>query len=235
MAPSRNTNLPKEAEPDEPASSSGATAVTPATAAAASSTTAISPAATTKSATRSEVPTPGGSTPAGTTPAATAPTAITSTGTAAAAELPRTIEPAAELSAAEPPAATAPTASAAAAEPAAAKVGRRRSKEQSESSQLKPKQSKAKTDSITKQLTQYSETEQSIAADLSYSEARMALELSLAQLQASDLDVESMTGLFNRAQGYADRCETLLKRVEQEVALWDSDNPEQAPQPYRSA
>jgi exodeoxyribonuclease VII small subunit len=114
-------------------------------------------------------------------------------------------------------------------------VGRRRSKEQSESSQLKPKQSKAKTDSITKQLTQYSETEQSIAADLSYSEARMALELSLAQLQASDLDVESMTGLFNRAQGYADRCETLLKRVEQEVALWDSDNPEQAPQPYRSA
>ena len=61
------------------------------------------------------------------------------------------------------------------------------------------------------------------------------LELTLAQLQASDLDVESMTGLFSRAQSYAARCETLLMQVEQEVALWDSDNPEQAPQPYRPA
>ncbi len=148
------------------------------------------------------------------------PTAITSTGTAAAAELPRTIEPAAELSAAEPP---------------AAKVGRRRPKDQSESSKLKPKQSKAKTESKTKQPISDPETEQSIAADLSYGEARMALELTLAQLQASDLDVESMTGLFSRAQSYAARCETLLMQVEQEVALWDSDNPEQAPQPYRPA
>jgi exodeoxyribonuclease VII small subunit len=114
-------------------------------------------------------------------------------------------------------------------------VGRHRSKEQSESSQLRPKQSKAKTDSRTKQPTPDPETEQSIAADLSYGEARMALELTLAQLQASDLDVESMTGLFSRAQSYAARCETLLKQVEQEVALWDSDNPEQAPQPYRPA
>jgi exodeoxyribonuclease VII small subunit len=114
-------------------------------------------------------------------------------------------------------------------------VGRRRPKDQSEFSKLKPKQSKAKTESITKQPTPDTEKEHSIAADLSYSEARMALELSLAQLQASDLDVESMTGLFKRAQGYADRCETLLMRVEQEVALWDSDNPEQAPQPYRPA
>ena len=63
----------------------------------------------------------------------------------------------------------------------------------------------------------------------------MALELTLAQLQASDLDVESMTGLFSRARSYAARCETLLMQVEQEVALWDSDNPEQAPQPYRPA
>ena len=128
-----------------------------------------------------------------------------------------------------------PTGTAPAAELPAAKVGRSRSKDQSQSSQLRPKQSKAKTESKTKQTTPDPETEQSIAADLSYGEARMALELTLAQLQASDLDVESMTGLFSRAQSYAARFETLLMQVEQEVALWDSDNPEQAPQPYRPA
>ena len=228
MAPSRKPNLPGEAGPDEPAAASGSAAVTPASAGADTTTISpvdISPAGTTTAASAS-----GGSTPAGTAPAATrsaatsptatAPTAITSTGTAAAAELPRTIEPAAELSAAEPP---------------TAKVGRHRPKDQSESSKLKPKQSKAKTESRTKQPISDPETEQSIAADLSYGEARMALELTLAQLQASDLDVESMTGLFSRAQSYAARCETLLMQVEQEVALWDSDNPEQAPQPYRPA
>ena len=131
------------------------------------------------------------------------------------------------------PAATTPTATAAATELPAAKLGRRRSKDQSESSRLRTKQSETKIESRTKQPTAEPETEQSIAADLSYGEARMALELTLAQLQASDLDVESMTGLFSRAQSYAARCETLLMQVEQEVALWDSDNPEQAPQPYR--
>ena len=133
------------------------------------------------------------------------------------------------------PAATTPTATAAATELPAAKLGRRRSKDQSESSRLRTKQSETKIESRTKQPTPDPETEQSIAADLSYGEARMALELTLAQLQASDLDVESMTGLFSRAQSYAARCETLLMQVEQEVALWDSDNPEQAPQPYRPA
>jgi exodeoxyribonuclease VII small subunit len=213
MAPSRKPNLPREAGPDEPAAARDSAAVTPATAGADTTTisaTDISPAGTTTAA-----PTSGGSTPAGTAPAATrsaaasptatAPTAITSTGTAAAAELP------------------------------AAKVGRRRSKDQSESSQLKSEQVKAKTESQTKQPTSDPQVEQSIAADLSYGEARMALELTLAQLQASDLDVESMTGLFSRARSYAARCETLLMQVEQEVALWDSDNPEQAPQPYRPA
>ena len=213
MAPSRKPNLPREAGPDEPAAARDSAAVTPATAGADTTTisaTDISPAGTTTAA-----PTSGGSTPAGTAPAATrsaatsptatAPTAITSTGTAAAAELP------------------------------AAKVGRRRSKDQSESSQLKSEQIKAKTESQTKQPTSDPQIEQSIAADLSYGEARMALELTLAQLQASDLDVESMTGLFSRARSYAARCETLLMQVEQEVALWDSDNPEQAPQPYRPA
>lgn len=213
MAPNRKPNLPREAGPDEPAAARDSAAVTPATAGADTTTisaTDISPAGTTTAA-----PTSGGSTPAGTAPAATrsaaasptatAPTAITSTGTAAAAELP------------------------------AAKVGRRRSKDQSESSQLKSEQVKAKTESQTKQPTSDPQVEQSIAADLSYGEARMALELTLAQLQASDLDVESMTGLFSRARSYAARCETLLMQVEQEVALWDSDNPEQAPQPYRPA
>ena len=132
-------------------------------------------------------------------------------------------------------AAISPAATAAAVELPAAKAGRNRSKDPGESSQGKPKQSKAKTDGRSKQQTPDPETEQSIAADLSYGEARMALELTLAQLQASDLDVESMTGLFSRAQSYAARCENLLMQVEQEVALWDSDNPEQAPQPYRPA
>ena len=208
MAPSRKPNLPREAGPDEPAAARDSAAVTPATTGADTTTisaTDISPAGTTTAA-----PTSGGSTPAATrsaatSPTATAPTAITSTGTAAAAELP------------------------------AAKVGRRRSKDQSESSQLKSEQIKAKTESQTKQPTSDPQIEQSIAADLSYGEARMALELTLAQLQASDLDVESMTGLFSRARSYAARCETLLMQVEQEVALWDSDNPEQAPQPYRPA
>ena len=208
MAPSRKPNLPREAGPDEPAAARDSAAVTPATTGADTTTisaTDISPAGTTTAA-----PTSGGSTPAATrsaatSPTATAPTAITSTGTAAAAELP------------------------------AAKVGRRRSKDQSESSQLKSEQVKAKTESQTKQPTSDPQIEQSIAADLSYGEARMALELTLAQLQASDLDVESMTGLFSRARSYAARCETLLMQVEQEVALWDSDNPEQAPQPYRPA
>ena len=46
---------------------------------------------------------------------------------------------------------------------------------------------------------------------------------------------EFFEGPFSRARSYAARCETLLMQVEQEVALWDSDNPEQAPQPYRPA
>jgi len=72
-----------------------------------------------------------------------------------------------------------------------------------------------------------------IANDLSYSEARTALDLALAQLQASDLDVEAMAGLFQRAQGYARRCEALLEQVEQEVALWNSTAPDEPPQPYQ--
>ncbi len=71
------------------------------------------------------------------------------------------------------------------------------------------------------------------AADLSFNEARAALELVLAQLQASDLDVEAMAGLYQRGRLYAQRCETILAEVEQEVLVWDDlANPEVAPVRY---
>ncbi|KMM16688.1 exodeoxyribonuclease VII small subunit [Synechococcus sp. GFB01] len=71
-----------------------------------------------------------------------------------------------------------------------------------------------------------------VAADLSYRESRTALDLTLAELQASDLDVEAMSGLYRRAEAYARRCEQLLDQVEQDVALWSSDNPDATPIPY---
>ncbi len=56
---------------------------------------------------------------------------------------------------------------------------------------------------------------------LSYQEARTALELALAKLQSSELEVEDMAGLYRRAQAYAERCETVLQQVEQDVIQWD--------------
>ena len=73
-----------------------------------------------------------------------------------------------------------------------------------------------------------------IANDLSYAEARTALDLALAQLQATDLDVEAMAGLFQRAQSYARRCEALLADVEQQVLLWNGTAADGKPQPYRT-
>lgn len=71
-------------------------------------------------------------------------------------------------------------------------------------------------------------------APLSYNAARAALELVLAELQASDLDVEVMAGLYQRGQAYARRCEAILAQVEQEVLLWDGlETPDQAPSPIR--
>jgi len=70
------------------------------------------------------------------------------------------------------------------------------------------------------------------AADLSYSEAHTALELALHQLQDSNLAVESMAELYQRAQRYADRCEAVLRQVEQHVELWDPGNPDAQPNPY---
>ena len=72
-----------------------------------------------------------------------------------------------------------------------------------------------------------------ISADLNYREAQAALELCLAQLQASDLGIEAMAGLYERAQSYARRCEQLLDRVEQEVMQWDPEQPDAPPQPYQ--
>jgi len=68
--------------------------------------------------------------------------------------------------------------------------------------------------------------------ELSFRQAEAALELCLAQLQASDLDVESMADLYQRARGYADRCEAILKAVEQEVMRWDPEQPDEPPHPY---
>ena len=72
-----------------------------------------------------------------------------------------------------------------------------------------------------------------VAADLSYNEARTALELTLAELQSTNLDVEAMAGLYQRAQDYANRCQTVLDAVEQQVMLWDSSDPKAQPEPYQ--
>ncbi|MFN9637085.1 MAG: exodeoxyribonuclease VII small subunit [Synechococcaceae cyanobacterium] len=69
------------------------------------------------------------------------------------------------------------------------------------------------------------------AADLSYRQAQTALELTLAELQSGDPDVEAMGSLYRRAQAYADRCEALLEAVEQEVMQWDPQSPDQPPRP----
>lgn len=57
---------------------------------------------------------------------------------------------------------------------------------------------------------------------LSYLEAQTALELSLAQLQSSELEVEEMAGIYRRAEAYADRCEAVLHSVQQEVIAWNA-------------
>lgn len=56
---------------------------------------------------------------------------------------------------------------------------------------------------------------------LSYQQAQTALELCLAQLQSSELEVEEMAGIYRRAEAYGDRCEAVLNTVEQEVIEWN--------------
>jgi len=69
------------------------------------------------------------------------------------------------------------------------------------------------------------------AEDLSFRQAQAALELCLAQLQASDLDVEAMGELHRRAEAYAQRCEQLLEQAEQDVMQWDPVHPDAPPGP----
>ena len=69
--------------------------------------------------------------------------------------------------------------------------------------------------------------------DLNFREAQTALELCLAQLQASDLEVETMATLHRRAQAYVNHCVHLLEKVEQEVQIWDPERPQQPAQPYQ--
>jgi len=66
---------------------------------------------------------------------------------------------------------------------------------------------------------------QADVAQLSFQEARTAMELSLGQLQAADLEVEAMAGHYRRALTYLERCEAVLAQVEQEVIEWDQDSP----------
>jgi exodeoxyribonuclease VII small subunit len=70
------------------------------------------------------------------------------------------------------------------------------------------------------------------ADDLSFREAQTALELCLAQLQDQELDVESMADLYRRAQRYADRCEAVLQRVEQQITQWDPLDQDRSPSAY---
>jgi len=74
-----------------------------------------------------------------------------------------------------------------------------------------------------------------LAAELSYSEAQTALDLALAELQSSDLAVEEMTALFQRAQAYAERCAEVLQQVEQTIELWDPQTPDERPRGYTAA
>ena len=57
---------------------------------------------------------------------------------------------------------------------------------------------------------------------LSYRDAQTALDLTLAPLQSSELEVEEMAGLYRRAEAYADRCQAVLESVQQEVTEWSS-------------
>jgi exodeoxyribonuclease VII small subunit len=89
------------------------------------------------------------------------------------------------------------------------------------------------SDSVEEEPTQSQDPQESGEGfeDLSFRQARTALDLTLAQLQSSDLEVETMAALYRRALRYADRCEAILRQVEQEVMQWDPQDPSRDPQP----
>jgi exodeoxyribonuclease VII small subunit len=68
--------------------------------------------------------------------------------------------------------------------------------------------------------------------DLNFRQARAALDLTLRELQSSELDVEAMADLYRRALRYADRCEAVLEQVEQEVMQWNPQDPASEPEPF---
>lgn len=85
----------------------------------------------------------------------------------------------------------------------------------------KPKRSRTRTTSTTAASGPATEWLAEVQG-LSFNEARTALELSMAKLQSSDLEVEEMASLYRRAEAYAERCRAVLESVEQDVIEWDA-------------
>ena len=85
-------------------------------------------------------------------------------------------------------------------------------------SKPQPKRRKAASKSKAAEAEQW----QKEVEQLSYQEANTALELTLAKLQSSELEVEEMAGLYRRAEAYAARCKVVLEQVAQEVVEWEA-------------
>ncbi len=58
---------------------------------------------------------------------------------------------------------------------------------------------------------------------LSFSQARTALEVALASLQSDELEVEAMADLYGRAMACLRRCESVLQQVEEDVRHLDPE------------
>jgi len=85
----------------------------------------------------------------------------------------------------------------------------------------KPKRSRTRTTSNTAASEPSTEWLAEVQG-LSFNEARTALELAMAKLQSSDLEVEEMASLYRRAEAFAERCRAVLESVEQDVIEWDT-------------
>jgi exodeoxyribonuclease VII small subunit len=95
----------------------------------------------------------------------------------------------------------------------------------SEADPAKKPRSKASRNTVapgspTEAATEWAKT----IAGLSYHQARTAMDLAIAQLQADDLEVEQMADLYRRALACAERCEQVLAAVEQEVIQLDPES-----------
>ena len=85
----------------------------------------------------------------------------------------------------------------------------------------KPKRSRARANSTPTASDPSAQWLNEVQA-LSFNEARTALELAMAKLQSSDLEVEEMASLYRRAEAYAERCRAVLESVEQDVIEWET-------------